>query len=83
MTELLKGRKVDVSVAVCHSGTKDIIDIFDDMHQARAAAKRLGQDICYWWLAAEWINDDGDVNPACWGKTRGDALNRLRTVLNS
>ena len=34
-----------------------------------------------WYLSAEVINDKGDINPACWGRTRQEAIKKLKNIL--
>lgn len=35
------------------------------------------------YAAAEQINDDGDVNPACYGDTLKEAMDKLKSVLKT
>lgn len=75
----IKGYEIEVSVAVCYAGTVDIIEEFDSLRDAKKEYK--GNDYDYWFLAAEVIDEEGNVNTACWGKTRKEALDALRKVL--
>lgn len=74
------GYEICVSIAVCYEGTQYIVDEFDTMQEAKKAYKGQ-QGYEFWYLAAEYINKDGDTNPACWGKTRKEALDRLKNAL--
>ena len=35
----------------------------------------------YWYLAAEIINEDGDINPAVWAKSKAEAVRKLKKLL--
>ena len=74
-----KGYEIEVCVAVCNKGTLYIIDEFDNMREAKRAYNINDFDMYY--LAAEIINEKGDVNPACWGKTKKEAVDALKKVL--
>ena len=39
-------------------------------------------DIKYRYIAAEEIDDDGNVNPPCYGNTRAEAVGKLKKVLS-
>lgn len=56
-----------------------IIGEFDSMADAKKAMK--GVPCTFKYAAAEKINDDGDVNPAVYGDTLNEAMNRLKKVL--
>lgn len=75
-----KGYEICVWIAVCYEDTQYIVDEFSTMDEAKKEYKgKSGFD--FWYLAAEIINEDGDTNPACWGKTRKEALDRLKNAL--
>jgi len=74
-----KGYEIVVSVAVCRKETDDIIAEFATIREARKEYSEYKYD--FWYLAAEIIDKDGNVNPACWGKTRKEAVNKLKSVL--
>lgn len=75
-----KGYEICVCVAVCYANTQYIADEFDTMQEARKAYKNK-KGYSFWYLAAEVINDRVDLNPACWGKTKNEALTRLKKAL--
>lgn len=77
-----KDYEIVVCVAVCHCNTNIVIDVFDTMRQAKKYVKEndIG-NVDYWYLAAETINEDGDVNPAIWDKSRAEAIRRLKKLL--
>ena len=81
MTTTYKGYNIQISVAVCYSGTQTVVDEFDTMAEAKAYAKEEGLDADYWYMAAEEINANGDLGSACWGKTRSEALSKLKKAL--
>lgn len=81
MTSTYKGYNIQITVAVCYSGTQNVIDEFDTMAEAKAYAKEEGLDADYWYMAAEEINVNGDLGSACWGKTRSEALSKLKKAL--
>ena len=70
---------VTICVAVCPLGSTDIIDEFETINEARKCYPSSQFD--FWYLAAEVINEDGDVNPACWGRTKKEALMKLKKAL--
>ena len=72
--------RVHTCLSVCKKGTCCIIDEFDSKAEAKEAGYNE-HDYDYWYLAAEYINDRGDVNPACWGHTRKEALEHLKNAL--
>ena len=69
-----------VTVAVC-TYNKEIIAEFNTMAEAKTFVKEEGYDAEYWYLAAETINEHGDLNPACWGKTKKEAVDKLKKAL--
>ena len=81
MTSTYNDYQIEISIAVCYSGTLDVIDEFDTMAEAKAYVKEESLDADYWYLAAEVINANGDVGAACWGKTRSEAVNKLKKAL--
>ena len=81
MTSKYKDYEIMITVAVCYSGTQNVVDEFDTMAEAKAYAKEEGLDADYWYMAAEEINANGDLGPACWGKTRSEALSKLKKAL--
>lgn len=74
-----KGYDIVVSIAICRKGTYDIIAEYFTMHEAKKDYNVNLFD--FWYLAAEIIDKDGNVNPACWGKTRKEAVDKLKSVL--
>lgn len=75
-----KGYEICICIAVCYENTQYIVDEFDTMQEAKKAYKgKNGYD--FWYLAAEYINEDGDTNPACWGKTKKETIDRLKKAL--
>lgn len=69
-----------VTIAICRD--KDIIAEFDTKKEARRYVKDEGyNNVEYWYLASEVINQNGDVNPACWGKTRQEAIEKLKKLM--
>jgi hypothetical protein len=46
-----------------------------------ACHRQGGLDADYWYLAAEVINANCDVGAACWGKTKAEAVNKLKKAL--
>lgn len=72
-----------VTIAVCYGKHKNIIAEFDTMKEARKYVKDEGykDSIEYWYLAAEIINEDGDINPAVWAKSKAEAVRKLKKLL--
>ena len=57
---------------------------FDTMREVKDFVKENYphlHDIKYEYIAAEEIDEDGNVNPPCYGKTKAEALNKLKKVL--
>ena len=81
MTSNYKDYTIEISIAVCYGGTQDVVDEFDSMKDAKAFVKEEGLDADYWYMAAEEINANGDLGSACWGKTRSEALSKLKKAL--
>lgn len=70
-----------ITIAVCNS-RGDIIEEFDSMKEARAYVKDNDlKNVEYWYLAAETIDEDCNLNPACWGITRAEAIAKLKRAL--
>ena len=70
-----KDCKIVVSVAICRTE-------FDTMNEAKKISKENGYvNVDYWYLAAEVINEDGDTNPAVWGRSKTEATKRLKKLL--
>ena len=57
---------------------------FDTMREVKQYIKEnyphLG-GVTYAYIAAEEIDEEGNVNPPCYGKTKAEALNKLKKVL--
>lgn len=75
-----KNYTIVCTVAVCCKGTYNIIDEFETLREAKKDYSQ--NDFDFWWLAAETINDYNDVNPACWGKAKKEALSKLKKTLS-
>jgi hypothetical protein len=58
----------------------DICDEFDTMKEAKKAYKGVG-GARFKYAAAEEINKDGDVNPAVYGNTLKEAMDKIKSVL--
>jgi len=56
-----------------------ILGEFDSMVDAKKAMK--GAPCTFKYAAAEEINEDGDVNPAVYGDTLKEAMDKLKSVL--
>ena len=56
-----------------------IVGEFDSMADAKKAMK--GTHCTFKYAAAEEINDDGDVNPAVYGDTLKEVMDKLKSVL--
>lgn len=65
---------------VCLSQTGEIVEEFDNMGLAK---KKYGDydDLHLKYAAAETINEYGDVNPAVYGDTLSEAMNKLKKLL--
>lgn len=38
-------------------------------------------DVTFKWCAAEEVDDEGNMNPPCWGDTRAEAVRELKRTL--
>jgi hypothetical protein len=56
-----------------------ILGEFDSMVDAKKAMK--GAPCTFKYAAAEEINEDGDVNPAVYGNTLKEAMDKIKSVL--
>ena len=56
-----------------------ILGEFDSMSEAKKDMK--GTHCTFKYAAAEEINEDGDVNPAVYGDTLKEAMDKLKSVL--
>lgn len=74
--------KVIVSVAICKN--EKVIAEKDTIKEARRYAKENElENVEYWYLASEIINEKGDINIPCWGRTRNEALEKLRKLIGN
>lgn len=58
----------------------DICDEFDTMKEAKKAYKGVG-GARFKYAAAEEINEDGDCNPAVYGDTLKEVMDKLKKLL--
>lgn len=56
-----------------------VIGEYDSMAEAKKAMK--GAPCTFKYAAAEEINEDGDVNPAVYGDTLKEVMDKLKSVL--
>lgn len=75
-----KDYTICVSVVVCLKDTQTIVDEFDTLHEAMKEYSEWYYDFLY--LAAEVIDNDGNLNLPCWGKTKTEALRKLKEALD-
>lgn len=73
--------EIAILVAVCYPDTTNVIHECETMREARNFAKENDLNLSYWYLAAEIINQDGDLNPAVWAKSREEAVRKLKKLL--
>ena len=74
-----KGHKIQRSVAVFLDG--EYVDEFDSMAEANASFYKRAGGYEFKYAAAEWINEDGDLNPAVYGDTLKEATDKLKELL--
>lgn len=58
---------------------------FDTMREVKSYIKEHYpwlDDVSYVYCAAEEIDDDGNINPPCHGKTKAEAVSKLKKVLS-
>lgn len=83
MTETIivdgKQQKIEVNVAVIDKLSNTIVAEYDNMREAN---KHWGEYLYdKKWSAAEWIDEDGNVNPAVYADTKRAAISKLKKVL--
>lgn len=83
MTETIiidgKAQKIEVYVAVIEKLSKVEVAEYDSKKEAR---KDFGEYIYgIKWAAAEWIDEDGNTNPAVYAGTKREAIAKLKEVL--
>lgn len=82
---IIQGYEVAVTCAACIPGTRHVVQEAESKPELkRLVRENEDKPFSYydiWYLAAEYINDRGDVNPACWGRTRQEAIKKLKNVL--
>lgn len=79
MEESLIG-KIVVSVAICNK--RKIIAERGTINEAKEYVRQNNlKNIEYWYLASEIVNEKGDINIPCWGKTRNEAISNLKKVM--
>ena len=59
------------------------VDEFDTMADANASFYKKAGGYEFKYAAAEQINDDGDVNPAVYGDTLKEVMDKLKKVLKA
>lgn len=81
----VKGYEVYITCVACRPGTHNIVREEETKAELRRSIRDyFKKPLSYydiWYLAAEVINDKGDLNPACWGRTRQEAIKKLKNVL--
>lgn len=75
-----KGYTICRWVAVFAHG--EVVDEFDSMAEAMANYKG-SNGYSFKYAAAEEINDDGDCNPAVYGDTLKEAMDKLKKLLQN
>lgn len=74
-----KTYKIETFVVVFLSDGKTQVDECLDMREAKK--KYPHHYYIYRWAAAEWINEDGDLNPCVYGNTKREAISKLKNTL--
>ena len=72
--------KIEVTVAIW-DGTTIIAEKGTIKEARKFVHENKLKDIEYWYLAAEIINEKGDINIPCWGRTRNEAIEKLKKVM--
>lgn len=75
------GYKIYVTVVACAPDTTDIIDEYANVQEARRDMKERGIERYDLWYCAAEETDENDLNPASWGKTRKEAVDKLKATL--
>ncbi len=72
--------KIEVFITVFDKLTDSPCDEFDDMKEAKYQYDT--QDYYYRWSAAEYINEDGDINVPFYADKKSEAIAKLKSYLN-
>lgn len=82
MTETIivngKEQRIEVYVVVTNGENNEVVAEFDNMGDA---GKHFGGQYGKRWAAAEWIDEDGNLNPAVYADTKRKAIAKLKSVL--
>ena len=83
MTEIIivdgRQQKIEVYVAVIEKLSKTVVAEYDNMREAN---KHWGEYLYdKKWAAAEWIDEDGNVNPATYADSKRAVISKLKKVL--
>ena len=71
--------KIEVFITVFDKRTDSPCDEFDDMKEAKY---QYDSGYYYRWSAAEYINEDGDINVPFYADTKPEAIAKLKSYLN-
>ena len=71
--------KIEVFVTVFDKQTDSPCDEFDDIKEAKYQYD--AHDYYYRWSAAEYINENGDINIPCYADTKSQAIAKLKSNL--
>ena len=72
--------KIEVFITVFDKRTDSPCDEFDDVREAKYQYD--SQDYYYRWSAAEYINDNGDINVPFYADKKSEAIAILKSYLN-
>ena len=71
--------KIEVFITVFDKLTDSPCDEFDDIREAKYQYD--SQDYYYKWSAAEYINENGDINIPCYADTKLQAIAKVKSNL--
>ena len=75
-----KKMKIEVFITVFDKLTDSPCDEFEDIKEAKYQYEP--QDYYYRWSAAEYINEDGDINVPFYADTKSEVIAKLKSYLN-
>lgn len=79
------GYRIWVWATAYRCGSGEYLCEFETMREVKSYVRENYSwldDVSYVYCAAEEIDKDGNINPPCHGKTKAEALRKLKKVLN-
>ena len=81
----MKGYRIWVTAIAYRNLEHGYLCEFDTMREVKNFIKENYphlRDVKYEYIAAEEIDEDGNLNPPCYGNTKAEAVRKLKKVLS-